>query len=110
MGIVPIAIGMPNHLHALISFINTTQNINTIIGNGKSFLPALLRQAARAYEIINRLKNNNESTLLEQLAGGVEATRKENKKLYEIWKLSFVPVTIGRKDCRSNEFMWQKLN
>jgi REP element-mobilizing transposase RayT len=62
---------MPNHVHALISFINTTQSINTIIGNGKRFM---------AYEIINRLEKNNETTLLEQLAGDVEATRKENKK------------------------------
>ena len=26
---------MPNHVHALISFINTKQSINNIIGNGK---------------------------------------------------------------------------
>ncbi|MEO6722994.1 MAG: hypothetical protein ABIN67_21690 [Ferruginibacter sp.] len=81
---------MPNHVHALISFINTTQGINTIIGNGKRFM---------AYEIINRLEKNNETTLLEQLAGGVEATRKVNKKLHEVWELSF-----DWKDCRSNEF------
>jgi REP element-mobilizing transposase RayT len=87
---------MPNHVHALISFINTTQSINTIIGNGKRFM---------AYEIINRLEKSNETTLLEQLAGSVEATRKENKKLHEVWEISF-----DWKDCRSNEFVWQKLN
>jgi REP element-mobilizing transposase RayT len=87
---------MPNHVHALISFINTTQSINTIIGNGKRFM---------AYEIINRLKKNNETSLLEQLAGGVEGTRKENKKQHEVWDLSF-----DWKDCRSNEFVWQKLD
>ena len=87
---------MPNHVHALISFINTTQSINTIIGNGKRFM---------AYEIINRLKKSNETTLLEQLAGSVKATRKENKKLYEVWEIS-----SDWKDCRSNEFVWQKLN
>ena len=38
---------MPNHVHALISFINTTQSINTVIGNGKRFM---------AYEIINQLE------------------------------------------------------
>ena len=38
---------MPNHVHALISFIDTKQCINTIIGNGKRFM---------AYEIIERLK------------------------------------------------------
>ena len=87
---------MPNHLHVLISFINTTQSINTIIGNGKRFM---------AYEIINRLKTNNETALLKQLAGSVETARKENKKLHEVWEISF-----DWKDCRSNEFVWQKLN
>ena len=29
---------MPNHVHALISFKNTGQSINTIIGNGKRFM------------------------------------------------------------------------
>ena len=46
MVIVPIAIGMPNHVHALISFKATEQSINTIVGNGKRFI---------AYEIVKRL-------------------------------------------------------
>ena len=48
---------MPNHLHALISFINTKQSINTIIGNGKRFM---------AYEIINRLKKSAKTGMLEK--------------------------------------------
>ena len=52
---VPIAIGMPNHVHAVVSFIETEQNINSIIGNGKKFM---------AYDIIKRLKENNEIELL----------------------------------------------
>ena len=71
---------MPNHVHALISFIDTKQCINTIIGNGKRFM---------AYEIIERLKTNNETPLLNQLAGNVEAARKQNKKQHEVWELSF---------------------
>ena len=47
----------------------------------------------------------NELALLEKLAGGVEATRKINKKLHEVWELSF-----DWKDCRSNDFVWQKLD
>ena len=31
---------MPNHIHALIGFQNTGKRINTIIGNGKRFMPA----------------------------------------------------------------------
>ncbi len=41
---------MPNHVHALISFINTKQSINTIVGNVKIFI---------AYEIIQRLEAND---------------------------------------------------
>ena len=67
---------MPNHVHALISFINTEQTINTIIGNGKRFM---------AYEIIDRLQQNNKVALLQQLHAHVEPTRKENKKLHEVW-------------------------
>ena len=58
---------MPNQVHALIRFINARQKINTIIGNGKIFM---------AYEIVERLKNNNEILILDKLAGNVEPTRK----------------------------------
>ena len=87
---------MPNHVHALISFIDTKQSFNTIIGNGKRFM---------AYEIIERLKANNETQLLEQLANNVEASRKQNKKQHEVWELSF-----DWKDCRGNAFIYQKLD
>ena len=87
---------MPNHVHALISFINTKQSINTIVGNGKRFM---------AYEIIQRLEVNKDVALLQQLSAQVEAARKANKKHHEVWKTSF-----DWKDCRSNEFVWQKLN
>ena len=87
---------MPNHVHALISFINAKQSINTIVGNGKRFM---------AYEIIQRLEVNREVALLQQLSAHVEVTRKQNKKQHEVWETSF-----DWKDCRSNEFAWQKLN
>ena len=87
---------MPNHVHALISFINAKQSINIIVGNGKRFM---------AYEIIQRLEVNREVALLQQLSAHVEVTRKANKKQHEVWETSF-----DWKDCRSNEFAWQKLN
>ncbi len=87
---------MSNHVHALISFINTKQSINTIVGNGKRFM---------AYEIIQRLEANREVALLHQLSAHVEVTRKANKKQHDVWETSF-----DWKDCRSNEFAWQKLN
>ena len=87
---------MPNHIHVLISFINAQQSINTIIGNGKRFM---------AYEIIKRLEANNETKLLQQLSADVEPIRKANEKLHEVWETSF-----DWKDCRSNKFVWQKLD
>jgi len=38
---------MPNHVHVIISFIETEQSINNIIGNGKRFM---------AYDIIKKLR------------------------------------------------------
>jgi REP element-mobilizing transposase RayT len=47
---------MPNHVHALISFIKTKQSINTIVGNGKRLM---------AYKMVERLEANNEVALLQ---------------------------------------------
>ena len=87
---------MPNHIHTLISFTETHQRINTIVGNGKRFM---------AYEIIKRLNNNNETQLLTQLAASVEANRKLNNKKHEVWQISF-----DWKECNSNRFIHQKLD
>ena len=87
---------MPNQFHAIISFIETGQSINTIIGNAKRFM---------AYEIIKRLEQNKETELLLQLSNNVEAKRKANKKLHEVWELSF-----DWKECLSWDFINQKLN
>ena len=87
---------MPNHVHSLISFVETRQNINTIVGNGKRFM---------AYEIIERLKENRETTLLFKLEQSIEAKRKQRNKQHNCWELSF-----DWKDCRSKKFIDQKLN
>ena len=87
---------MPNHVHAIISFIDTEKSINTIIGNGKRFM---------AYEIVKRLKENNEEELLTLLSNDVEAKRKQNNKQHEVWELSF-----DWKECRTKDFILQKLN
>jgi len=87
---------MPNHLHAIISFIETEKSINTIIGNGQRFM---------AYEIVKRLKENDEDELLTLLSIDVEAKRKQNNKQHEVWELSF-----DWKECRTKDFILQKLN
>ena len=87
---------MPNHVHAIISFKAKSQSINMIVGNGKRFM---------AYELIKRLGMQGETGLLAQLAEGVEAKRKANKKLHEVWELSF-----DWKECNSHFFFNQKLD
>jgi len=92
---------MLNHFHALIAFRNTDQSINTVVGNGKRFM---------AYEIINRLERLNEHQLLRRLNLSVEAKERVRNKKHEVWEASFVPIFIGRKECRSHKFMKQKLD
>jgi len=87
---------MPNHVHVLIGFRNVDQSINTIVGNGKRFM---------AYEIIKRLKEQNQLKILEQLAASVEPDRKANRKQHDVWELSF-----DWKKCESGRFIEQKLD
>ncbi len=87
---------MANHVPAIISFTETPQSISTIFGNGKRII---------AYDIIKRLQQMGESEILAELSKVVEAKRKANKKLHEVWKLSF-----DWKECNSHSFMNQKLD
>ena len=87
---------MPNHLHALIGFQNTGKSINTIIGNGKRFM---------AYEIIQRLKEQDKHDLLHCLQQAVENKDRQRNKQHEVWSDSF-----DWKDCRGEDFIKQKLD
>lgn len=87
---------MPNHVHVLIGFRKTKQSINTIIGTGKRFM---------AYQIVQRLKNQQEENLLEQLKLAVNRTDAKRSKLHEIWEDSF-----DWKYCDSQKFILQKLD
>ena len=78
---------MPNHLHALIAFRNTTQCINTIVGNGKRFM---------AYEVIKRLKQQKDEKLLHRLHLLVEAKDKERNKKHEVWKIHLTGRNAGQ--------------
>jgi REP element-mobilizing transposase RayT len=92
---------MPNHVHALIGFTNSKTSINTIVGNGKRFM---------AYEIIKRLTAQNELNLIEELSHDVSKRDEKRGKLHEVFKESFVPKAIGRKECLSDKFIDQKLD
>ena len=87
---------MPNHVHATIAFTKTKKSINKIIGDGKRFI---------AYDIIKRLKENNQTDLLQQLESGVNKSDKRRGKLHEVWE-----DTFDWKHCYSNEFTIQKLD
>ena len=87
---------MPNHVHALISFVNTGQSINNIVGNGKRLM---------AYDLVESLEQRGEGDLLNILNSNIESKRKENKKQHNVWELSF-----DWKVCLSKEFTWQKLD
>jgi REP element-mobilizing transposase RayT len=87
---------MPNHIHVLIAFRNTGQNINTIVGNGKRFI---------AYEIIRRLEQQHEQALLRQLQLSVKTKDRTRNKQHEIWEDSF-----DWKECQTNKYIEQKLD
>ena len=86
---------MPNHVHAIIAFGNTGKIINTIIGNGKRFM---------AYYLVDLLKKQSNTEILNQLAIMVNNTDKQNNKIHEVFEPSF-----DRKECRTIEFTQQKL-
>ena len=87
---------MPNHVHATIAFRETKKSINTIIGDGKRFM---------SYEIVKRLTASSQTAILQQLQDGVNISDKKRGKLHEVWEDSF-----DWKECRSNDFVNQKLN
>jgi REP element-mobilizing transposase RayT len=96
-GYVPIAIGMPNHIHALIAFRNTQGvSINSIVGEGKRFM---------SYGLVRRLKEKNEHEVLVKLSALVNATDRKRGKRHEVFEPSF-----NWKECRSNKFINQKLD
>jgi len=95
-GYVPIAIGMPNHLHVLIAFRQGDKSINSIVGNGKRFM---------AYETVKRLELAGEKDTLNKLMEGVTSRDHKRGKLHEVFQPSF-----DWKECRINKFINQKLN
>ena len=86
---------MPNHIHVLIYYKNTSQSLNTIVGNGKRFI---------GYGLVNRLEQNNQLTLLDWMKAAVRAKDRKRNKKHEVWQESF-----DVKECRTEKFILQKL-
>jgi putative transposase len=114
---------MPNHLHAILFFSKNNQilsrtnntkivsrvplkneetlrdaekSINQIIGTGKRFM---------AYEIVKRLKVNNEKNTLNILSDGVNDLECKRGKLHQVFQPSFdLKIIVTEK------FLTQKIN
>ena len=87
---------MPNHVHAIIAFVNTDISINKIIGNGKRFM---------AYEIVGKLQKQKQTELLNQLSSLVNQTDRKRNKQHEVFEPSF-----DWKHCLSDDFIRKKLD
>ena len=87
---------MPNHLHAVIAFVNRGKSINTIISNGKRFM---------AYDIVGKLERINSTTILNVLSNARNATEIKANKQHKVFETSF-----DWKWCNSDKMLEQKLS
>jgi putative transposase len=86
---------MPNHLHTILHFKKDDFNLNKIIANGKRFM---------AYQIIERLEIQNNSTILKLLSEAVTEREKKKGQLHKVFENSF-----DAKPIFSEKFLIQKL-
>ena len=88
---------MPNHIHILFYMDSNAPALNKLISNGKRFL---------AYEIIKRLKQSNQHSLLFKLNQAVsELEKQRNNRKHKVFRTSF-----DAKACYSEEVINQKLD
>ncbi len=85
---------MPNHIHFLIYLPSVSKELMFVIGNAKRFM---------AYEIINRLRGNND--VLDILERGVKPNERKKGKIHQVFKESY-----DAKECFTEDFIIQKLN
>ena len=71
---------MPNHFHLLVFVEETCQDFNHVIGEGKRFM---------AYEIVKRLKKQNDNGVLTVLEKGVQQKEALKGKKHQVFRLSF---------------------
>ena len=86
---------MPNHVH-LIIHLNKPVNLNNLISNGKRFM---------AYEIIARLKTQNENDLLLKLNHSCTDKEKSKGQVHKAFEASF-----DAKAIITNHFLIQKVD
>src|SRR5215831_4172040 len=71
---------MPNHVHFLIYYPKDNKSLNVRVSNGKRFI---------AYEIVKRLRSQNEEELLQLLAEDVLPGDKKYGSRHKVFKDSF---------------------
>jgi len=71
---------MPKHIHVTVAFSNTGKSINTYMSTMKRFL---------AYELVKRLKQQQQTRLLSIMEEGVTAVDKKKGKLHPVFEPSF---------------------
>ena len=79
---------MPNHLHCILFFPTADFSLNKIIANAKRFM---------AYEIIKKLKENNQTEILQQLQSSVTEKEKQKGQLHKVFEESFDAKSIDNK-------------
>jgi REP element-mobilizing transposase RayT len=81
---------MPNHIHLLVYVEDWSKGLNLVIGEAKRFL---------AYEIVRRLKAQNEKDILKALSQGVREIERKKGKKHQVFRLSFDgKEVVGEKD------------
>jgi len=96
LAFVPIAIGMPNHVHLLLYLTDDQVDLNKVISNAKRFM---------AYDLVKRLKEQNNQTLLATLSNACSEKEKAKGQLHKAFEVSF-----DAKVVYSFDFLHQKLD
>jgi putative transposase len=86
---------MPNHIHFILFFPSDQYNLNKLISNGKRFI---------AYEIIKRLKQQKENSILNQLTEALTVKERNKGQKHKVFKESF-----DAKAIETEKFFYQKL-
>ena len=87
---------MPNHFHAILYLPQKGYDLNKIIGNAKRLV---------AYEIIERLKKQEQGKLLALLSSAVTGPEKSKGQLHKVFEPSF-----DAKPIYNQKFFMQKFN
>ena len=71
---------MPNHLHFITFTPLANVNLNVLVSNGKRFM---------AYEIVTRLRQLDETSVLKSLSESVTTSDRKRGKLHQVFRPSF---------------------